>query len=111
MPTNQITVTTASAKHVEYDSERTGLALVNMDDTDVSYVSDVTPVTTSNGFPIYPKTYMSLDRKRGWSPEKAYYLIGSAEHTVAVIEAFGETEAEKQAKEIKASPQNVRRPR
>lgn len=108
MPTSQKAITTSSVKHIEYDSERTGLALVNMDDTDVSYISDVSPVTPTNGFPIYPKTYMSFDRKRGWSPEKAYYVIGSATHALAVFEAFGETEAEKQAKELKASPQDVR---
>lgn len=80
-----------------------------MDDTDISYISDDGPVTSSNGFPLYPKTYMSLDRERGWNPEKAYFLIGSASHTVAMITAFGEAEDVKKAKDIKVSPQEPRR--
>jgi len=94
MPTKQVPFTDAPIKIVDADAQRTVLSLANKLGTNIGFVSDDRGdgLTDLNGYPIFPETYISLERKQGDEPQKAWYGVCEAGKTtiIAVIEAYGD---------------------
>ena len=89
-----MSLTATPKKIVDANSQRTVLTLSNKLGTNIAFVSDDqgAGLTDLNGYPIFPETFISLERKQGDEPQKAWYgaCEGGKTTTVAVLEAFGD---------------------
>ncbi len=92
MTVKKVAVTTAEQVLVEANEKRTVLAIANADATHVCYISDEQGGET-DGFPIFTKGYLSLDRGEGFEPEKKYYIIGDDTLSAHVLEQFQKVKA------------------
>ena len=94
MPTRQVTLTGTAQKIVEANPQRTSLSLANRDDTDAAHISDDQGpgITRDNSWPIFGETHISIVRRDGEEPEKAYWGIceGGKTVVIAIMEQFGE---------------------
>lgn len=74
---------------MEPNDQRAALLLANPDATAILYISDEQGVTTTKGFPIFPKTYIQLDLSEGWDVRKKFYVICDiAGKTIRVMEGL-----------------------
>ena len=87
MPVKTVSVTTSEQVLVEANEKRTVLAIANADADHICYISDEQGGGT-NGFPLFTKSYLSLDRREGFEPEKKYYITGADTLTAHVLEQF-----------------------
>lgn len=87
---DQKSIGTSQTDIVNYDEHRSVLNLANLDRVNIIYVSDETGVTTSNGFPIFPRMVVSLIKLLGDEPEKAYYGVASVASTLAHWSQYGD---------------------
>jgi len=73
---------------VEANDKRSVLAIANADGSNIVFISDEQGKGT-DGFPIFTKSYLSLDRGEGFEPEKKYWVISEDANTpVHVLEQF-----------------------
>ena len=73
---------------VKANDKRTVLAIANADGSNIVFISDEQGRGT-DGFPVFTKSYISLDRGEGFEPEKKYWVISEdADTPVHVLEQF-----------------------
>ena len=70
-----ITVGTSVDSSFGYDHDRTVIAVYNNSSSAVIYYGFNLLLTTSNGFPIPPKTGVAFARANGDDPRNSLYLI------------------------------------
>lgn len=94
MPTEQVALTATPIKIVDADPQRTTLTIANIDTVNTAYISDDkgSGILSTNGYPIFPETYISLERKQGEEPQKTWWGVCEAGKTatVGVLEGYGE---------------------
>jgi len=94
MPTKQVALTATPQKIVDADAQRTVLTISNKLATNNAYISDDrgAGITDANGYPVFPETYISLERKQGDEPQKAWWGVCTAAQTttIAILESYGE---------------------
>jgi len=94
MPTKQVALTATPKKIVKADPQRTVLTISNKLDANIAFISDDrgSGITDSNGYPIFPETHLSFERKQGDEPQKAWWGVCAAGETtrIAILEAYGE---------------------
>jgi len=89
MPTKQIPILTTGTIIVESNPQRTVLTLANLDSANIIYVSDEPGMTTGDGYPIFPETFISLPKIQGEEPQKKWYGIVAVNSTLATISPPG----------------------
>ena len=73
---------------MEANDIRSVLAIANADGSNIVFISDEQGKGTK-GFPVFTKSYISLDRGEGFEPEKKYWVISEDANTpVHVLEQF-----------------------
>lgn len=88
MPVKTVDVSTTELVLVEANDKRTVLAIANAHDTQLAYITDEQGAET-DGFIIFSKAYISLDRGEGFEPEKKYWVYASGASTIVhVLEQF-----------------------
>ena len=88
MPVKRLNVGITEIVLVEANEKRSVLAIANFDGSNQVFISDEQGGGT-DGFPIFTKSYISLDRGEGFEPEKKYYVISEGVDTyVHVLEQF-----------------------
>ena len=88
MPVKRLNVGITEIILVEANEKRSVLAIANFDGSNQVFVSDEQGGGT-DGFPIFTKSYLSLDRGEGFEPEKKYWVISEDANTpVHILEQF-----------------------
>lgn len=88
MPVKKLNTGTTESILVEANDKRSVLAIANADGSNIVFISDEQGKGT-DGFPIFTKSYLSLDRGEGFQPEKKYWVISEdADTPVHVLEQF-----------------------
>jgi len=90
MPTKQVPILTTETIIVNANPQRTVLTLANLSSANIIYVSDEPGMTTGDGYPIFPETFISLPKIQGEEPQKKWYGIVAVNSTLAVLESFGD---------------------
>lgn len=80
MPVKLISVSTVELDLVPYDSDRTAIGVANNHDSGVLFISDEKGKGIE-GFPVFPKSYLSIERLEGYEPEKQYWVISDTATT------------------------------
>ncbi len=88
LPVKKLNTGTTESILVESNDIRSVLAIANADGSNIVFISDEQGKGI-NGFPIFTKSYLSLDRGEGFEPEKKYWVISEDANTpVHVLEQF-----------------------
>ena len=88
MPVKKLNTGTTESILVEANDIRSVLAIANADGSNIVFISDEQGRGT-DGFPVFTKSYISLDRGEGFQPEKKYWVISEDANTpVHVLEQF-----------------------
>lgn len=90
MPTKQVVIAVGGTKIVDPDSQRTCLTLFNTDNANIIYFTDEPGKAVGDMCPVFPETFISLERNAGEEPQKAWYGRTAVQSTLAVLESFGE---------------------
>jgi len=94
MPTKQVALSGTAKRIVNADHQRTVLTISNKLGTNIAFISDDkgTGITDNNGYPVFPETFISLERKQGDEPQKAWFGVCAAGETttVAILESYGD---------------------
>lgn len=101
--TDQVSIGTTQTPVVRYDKQRTVLNLANLDVVNIIYISDEGGITTSSGFPLFPRMVVSLMSLFGDEPEKAYYGVASIASTLAHWSQYGDVPL---VRDVEADPQS-----
>lgn len=102
----QASIGTSETPIVPRDEQRTVLNLANLDTDNIIYISDEPGVTTSSGFPIFPRMVVSLMRVLGDEPEKAYHGIAAVASTLASWSQYGDVPVTPDVEEDPQQPPN-----
>lgn len=89
MPTEQISVGTSQVTLLKRNEARSAVLICNTHVSAIVYVSDSGSVSTTDGFPIFPKTTILLSFNEGVEVENKIVAISDTATTpVAVWEHF-----------------------
>lgn len=80
MPIKYISLGTTEEPLLEADNKRTGLGIANNDDSAVIFVSDEQGMGVE-GFPVFPKSYISLSKIEGFDVTKKLWGIADTTTT------------------------------
>lgn len=84
-----VSVGTSKVGLVEQNADRTALLLANPDATAILYIGDEEKLSTSNGFPLFPQTYIMLGIGEGVDVRKKLWVIAdTAGKNCRVLEYF-----------------------
>jgi len=86
LPVTPKAITTAQSKICDRDESRTAILIANTSTVQTAYIKSTSGVTTSNGFPVYPETYVLLSFDEGCEVEKELYAIGDGSLTLIIWE-------------------------
>ncbi len=88
LPVKKLNTGTTESILVEANDLRSVLAIANADGSNIVFISDEQGKGT-DGFPIFTKSYIAIDRGEGFEPEKKYWVISEDANTpVHVMEQF-----------------------
>lgn len=90
MPTKQLDIAVTGTPIVTPDSQRTVLTLFNLDNANIIYFSDEDGKAVTEMAPVFPETFISLERVNGEEPQKAFYGRTAVQSRLAVMESYGE---------------------
>jgi hypothetical protein len=85
----QTTIGTTPTQAVPSHEKRTALGIANLHATAIVYYSTDPGVSTTSGFPIYPKTVRDLNIGLGDDPTRAIYVVSDTATTpIAISEQY-----------------------
>jgi hypothetical protein len=85
----QTTIGTTPVQAVSSHEKRTALGIANLHSTAMVYYSTDPGVTTSSGFPIFPKTVRDLNIGLGDDPTRSIYVVSdTVSTTIAISEQY-----------------------
>lgn len=88
LPVKKLNTGTTETILCEANDIRSVLAIANADGSNIVFISDEQGKGT-DGFPIFTKSYICIDRGEGFQPEKKYWVISEDANTpVHVMEQF-----------------------
>lgn len=90
MPTKQLTIAVLGTTIVLPDKDRTCLTLFNLDNANIIYFSDEPGQAITGMTPVFPETFISLERNSGEEPQKAWYGRTAVASILGVLESYGE---------------------
>ncbi|MDD3523851.1 MAG: hypothetical protein PHQ41_04040 [Candidatus Cloacimonetes bacterium] len=79
--TTAIVIGLASEIAANYDKDRSSLIIYNNSASAVIYYGSDNTLSTSNGFPIPPKTGLAFSEQTGDDPSLAYWLVSDTAGT------------------------------
>ncbi|GAH06987.1 unnamed protein product, partial [marine sediment metagenome] len=68
---------------------RTVISFFNMDNANIIYVSDEAGQAIADMIPVFPETFISLERVNGEEPQKAWYGRTAVQSDLRVLESYG----------------------
>lgn len=86
--TRQQTLSTTAALVIHESKKRSSFSIANMDAAIIVYISTRPNVTSSTGFPIYPKTVMSFNETDDNVISPRYAIAASGTPIIALDEEF-----------------------
>lgn len=90
MPTKQVVIAVLGTTIVTPDAQRTVITFFNLDNANIIYVSDEPGKAITEMVPVFPETFISLERVNGEEPQKAWFGRTAVQSTLAVLESYGE---------------------